>query len=650
MRGDRKTKANREKLRSHGEVALVRQGWHGSFELLARLSAGHQFLFPPRITERHLASSGSPSTQTMALKRKAAGKGSNVCYKKSRRGNDTIRTRLRLPTDFFFKGVQEQDEQTNDALDEGFMSDESGISDDAIVEFTDNGAKRAESEARRQWNYICDIQGCGQRFNRPCRLESHMRTHTKERPFSCPRYGCTKDFPRKDHLQRHLKNAHPDTELERGFVCDWEGCGKSFTSSGRLQRHKDVHESKFYCTGYPPCNEHFRKEKTLEAHIKAQHLEVKPFPCTYVDNEAGERCKKGYETEGALRKHIVKIHADGKDENDRYLCMTCIPPGTAYETIQTDTGATMNIPKEPLSFITKEELLAHSRDQHPPVCSLCGVTFGNTFNLKIHLESMHANPEDQPQYPCPKQGCEKVFNRQHNLNVHIRCVHEQKAQFFCTSECLKNSKHPDLSNWDGKNACGAAFKAKSSLDQHIRMHHLALPNRKAMRKKAKANKAAPEPSMLTLLTGVGYEKGRDVQCVVHDCEYRFYMDRDLRRHLRATHKWSEELIEEKILEREALAGGQFWIGGVEDPMFDSSIPQTPAPYFMDQGMPLIGDGYKPIDPQLQLGPLDQPFDWTMFGQEEAEMDAAMGLDKFPAVDVHDGMILDFLGPVDQFNH
>jgi general transcription factor IIIA len=585
----------------------------------------------------------------MALKRKAAGKGPIVSIKKRRRGNGPYPICIRLPTNFFSIGVEEQDEVINDVLDDGFVSDDSGTSDDAIVEFTDNGTKRAESEARRQWNYICDFEGCRQRFNRPCRLESHMRSHTKERPFSCPHHGCTKDFPRKDHLQRHLKNAHLDTELERGFVCDWEGCGKSFTSSGRLQRHKDVHESKLYCTGYPPCNEHFRKEKTLEAHIKAHHLEVKPFPCTYVDNETGERCKKGYETEGALRKHIVKIHADGKDENDRYLCMTCIPPGTAYDTIQTETGALMNIPKEPLSFSTKEELLAHSRDQHPPICSLCGVTFGMAHNLKTHLETTHANPEDQPQYPCPKPGCEKVFNRQHNLNVHIRCVHEQKAQYFCTSECLKKSKHPDLSNWDGKNACGAAFKAKSSLDQHIRTHHLALPNRKAMRKKAKANKTAPEPSMLTLLTGIGYEKGRNVQCLVHDCQYRFYMDRDLRRHLRATHKWSEELIEEKILEREALAGGQFWIGGMHEPMFDS--PQTPAPYSVDHAMQHIGEDYKLIDPQLQLGPLDRPFDWDMFGQEEVEMDAAMGLDGFPAVDVHDGdsMMLEFLSPVKQYN-
>ena len=332
--------------------------------------------------------------------------------------------------------------------------------------------------------------------------------------------------------------------------------------------------------------------------------------------------------------------------------MICIPPGTDFETITADSGIIVTIPKEPLLFVTKEELLAHTREHHPPICTKCGVRFGTSSNLKAHYETVHANPEDQPRFLCPQPECGKIFNRQHNLNVHIHCVHEKKARFFCTSDCIKNSKHTELNNWDGKNACGAAFKAKSSLDQHIRTHHLALPNRKATRKKAKANKAAPDPSMLTLLTGVGYEMERTVLCLVHDCEYRFFMDRDLRRHLRATHKWTDDQIEEKILEREALMGGQFWIGGLDDPMFDStytSIPQTPSAFHMDPALQSNGEVQKEMDPQLQLGLPDQPLEWSMIAAEEAEMDQAMGLDGFSNVDVLDGIVLDLLGPVAQFN-
>ncbi|KAF2709472.1 hypothetical protein K504DRAFT_467436 [Pleomassaria siparia CBS 279.74] len=578
----------------------------------------------------------------MPAKRKAAEFGSSLPQKRSRRDVPEI-----------------AEAASNVLLDEGCVSDTSIYSEHEVTEFKADGAKRADSEARRQWNYICNFEGCGQRFNRPCRLETHMRTHTKERPFACNHNGCNKTFPRKDHLQRHLKTAHPDTVIEREFICDWDGCGKSFTSNGRLQRHKDVHESKFYCTGYPPCIERFRKEKTLEAHIKAHHLNVKPYSCNYVDEESGERCTKGYDTDSALRRHISSTHKKVQDDSDRHCCMICIPPGTDYEVIRAENGVMVSIPREPLSFATREELQTHSREHHPPTCSRCGVKFANGQNLKSHFESVHAHPEEQPRFPCPQPDCNKVFNRQHNLTVHIQCVHEQKARFFCTSDCLQDSKHPDLANWDGENACGAAFKAKSSLDQHIRTHHLELPNRKATRNKAKASKAAPKPSMLTLLTGIGYEKDRPVLCLVHDCEHRFFMDRDLRRHLRATHKWTDELIEEKILEREAIAGGQFWIGGFKDPVFDSvesSIPQTPVPYHVDGAMPMQqtwnGDVQKAIDPQLQTGAFSlDNFDWSMpmFGAVEADLDREMRLDGFANVDVHDDSMLEFLAPVEQYN-
>ncbi|CAO2657449.1 Nn.00g035750.m01.CDS01 [Neocucurbitaria sp. VM-36] len=537
-----------------------------------------------------------------------------------------------------------------DALDVGSTSDESG---DYKINYTDTGERRAESEARRQWNYVCPVEGCAQRFNRPCRLESHMRSHNKERPFACTEPGCDKTFPRKDHLQRHLKNAHSDPVVERTYVCDWKGCGKSFTSNGRLQRHRDVHETKYYCTDYPPCYEAFRKEKALAAHIKSQHLEVKPYSCTFVDAETGDRCTSGFQTEGALQRHINKVHSNGQDEG--HFCMLCTSPGADLETIQTESGETITIPIQPLSFASNEELLAHTEECHPAICSECGQKFKNASTLKTHVDNVHADPAEQPQFPCPKPDCDSVFNRKHNLTVHIQTVHDKQFKFFCTSDALQNSKHEDLKNWNGENACGAPFKAKSSLDQHVRTHHLGLGNRKQLRKAAKSKKK-PDPSMLTLLTGVGYEKGREVLCLVKTCEYRFYMDRDLRRHLRAAHNIPEDEVEEMIQERDAMTGGQFWIGGLDESMnmFEStepSMPQTPAPFFTDDGVPLMSnvDGQpKSIHPHF--GFFDQQFDHLSLLNEEAEMDMAMGLANLaPASNVQEGLQWEMLAPVEQYN-
>ena len=163
--------------------------------------------------------------------------------------------------------------------------------------------------------------------------------------------------------------------------------------------------------------------------------------------------------------------------------------------------------------------------------------------------------------------------------------------------------------------------------------------------------------MLTLLTGVGYEKGREVPCLVKTCDYRFYMDRDLRRHLRAAHSVPEDEVDEMIRERDAMTGGQFWIGGLDESinMFDSaepSMPQTPAPYFTDGGIPLMsnnGGQRKAMDQQFSAY-FDHRFDHLSLLNEDAEMDKAMGLgDLAPATDVQEGLQWDILAPVEQFN-
>ncbi|KAJ7745920.1 hypothetical protein DFH07DRAFT_710211, partial [Mycena maculata] len=51
--------------------------------------------------------------------------------------------------------------------------------------------------------FICPLFSCGRLFKRMEHLRRHLRTHTMERPFACPR--CSKRFSRSDNLNQHVR-------------------------------------------------------------------------------------------------------------------------------------------------------------------------------------------------------------------------------------------------------------------------------------------------------------------------------------------------------------------------------------------------------------------------------------------------------------
>ncbi|KAJ7156182.1 STE12-like C2H2 type Zn-finger transcription factor, partial [Mycena filopes] len=51
--------------------------------------------------------------------------------------------------------------------------------------------------------FICPLFSCGRLFKRMEHLRRHLRTHTMERPFACPR--CNKRFSRSDNLNQHVR-------------------------------------------------------------------------------------------------------------------------------------------------------------------------------------------------------------------------------------------------------------------------------------------------------------------------------------------------------------------------------------------------------------------------------------------------------------
>ncbi|KAF8179027.1 hypothetical protein K438DRAFT_1680664 [Mycena galopus ATCC 62051] len=75
--------------------------------------------------------------------------------------------------------------------------------------------------------FICPLFSCGRLFKRMEHLRRHLRTHTMERPFACPR--CSKRFSRSDNLNQHVRTHQRAEGLAGG---EWGGTSTGAASGG----------------------------------------------------------------------------------------------------------------------------------------------------------------------------------------------------------------------------------------------------------------------------------------------------------------------------------------------------------------------------------------------------------------------------------
>ncbi|CAL8121448.1 unnamed protein product [Orchesella dallaii] len=264
--------------------------------------------------------------------------------------------------------------------------------------------RRVHTQLEKQHHCII----CEKLFSRNQHLMSHLRVHTGERPFPCPK--CPSSFSDTSQRRVHLISKH-----DVGVRLRCPVCKKSAASKSELEIHMRVHtnERPFPCS---TCSKAFTTVVSLKSHMRV-HAQEKPFCCNV--------CGKSYSTSRAYKAHCQRHLRNSLN----YQCNEC--PRSFYDKQNLKNHVKFVHKNErpfPCNICGRAFQSQNNRDRHinthlketPYKCEICGKRLKYLACVPGHMKTAHSNSEREG-FPCSK--CPLILRSELDITRHYLLEH-----------------------------------------------------------------------------------------------------------------------------------------------------------------------------------------------------------------------------------